>query len=147
MSLAGVARLISIVRRPREIVACISEPVPAIEPPALFEIHSIPLDRLKRSLYPRKEKLQESWRYLARVKSADEDTLYHALLVVMESVPDLSVDTTPPPLPPEWSGAPFSARASSAHPRAYKGTKYQPPKGRRLAPIDVRPYLCHARSI
>jgi hypothetical protein len=81
------------------------------------------------------------------VKAADEDTLYHVLIVAIESVPDFSIETTPPPLPAEWVAGSFTARATSAHPRAYKGTKHQPPKDRSLAPIDIRPYLCDVGSI
>ena len=81
------------------ILALISEPDPKAEEPKTFEIKSIPLDRVKPSVHPSKERLQESWRYLANVKAADEDTLYHVLVVAIESVPDLSIEASPPPLP------------------------------------------------
>src|SRR5258708_26513829 len=47
------------------------------------------------TLFRSKERLQESWRYLAKVKAADEDTLYHVLVVAIESVPDLSIEASP----------------------------------------------------
>lgn len=122
-------RLISIVRRSGEMLALMSELDPKAEEPKTFEIKSIPLARVKPSVHPSKERLQESWRHLANVKAADEDTLYHVLVVAIESVPDLSIEASPPPLPLDWGARPLRAKATSAHPRAFRGTKYQPPKG------------------
>jgi hypothetical protein len=140
-------RLISIVRRPGEMFALMSELDPKAEEPKTFEINSIPLDRVKPSVHPSKERLQESWRYLAKVKAAGEDTLYHVLVVAIESVPDLSIATSPPPLPPDWGARPLRAKATGAHPRAFRGTKYQPPKGSGITSIDIRPHLCDPRSM
>jgi hypothetical protein len=138
-------RLISIVRRPGELVALISEP--NAEDPKSFEIKSIPLDAVKRSLFPRKARLQESWQRLANASAADSDTLYDVLIVAIESVPDLSTASTPPSLPANWGAVPSTPKATSAHPRAFRGTKHQPPKGPRLAPLDIRPHLCHPGSM
>jgi hypothetical protein len=140
----NLARIISIVRRPGELVALISEP--NAEDPKSFEIKST-LDALSRSLFPRKARLQESWQRLANVTAADSDTLYDVLIVAIESVPDLSLATTPPPLPINWGAVPATPKATSAHPRAFKGTKRQPPKGPRSAPLDIRPHLCHPGSM
>ncbi len=139
------ARLISVVRRPGELVALISEP--NAEDPKSFEIKSIPFDALSRSLLPHKSRLQESWQRLANANAADSETLYDVLIVAVESVPDLSPATTPPPLPTNWGAVPATPKATSAHPRAFKGTKHQPPKGTRLAPFDLRPHLCHPGSV
>ncbi len=132
--------LISIVRRPGELFALVSERDTKAEEPQTVrdQVHAA-RSRVSRSLYPRKEKLQESWRYLAKVTAADEETLYHVLIVAIESVPDLSIAATPPPLPLEWGAPQVRPKATSAHPRAFKGTKYQPPKGARLAPIRYSP--------
>src|SRR4051812_27183532 len=109
------ARIISIVRRPGELVALISEP--NAEDSKSFEIKSTPLDAVNRSLFPRKARLQESWQRLANASAAAPDTLYDVLIVAIESVPDLSFATTPPPLPANWGDAPSTPKATSAHPR------------------------------
>jgi hypothetical protein len=141
----GQTHVISVVRRPGELVSLISEP--SAEDPKSFEIKSTPLDAVNRSLFPRKARLQESWRRLANANAADADTLYDVLIVAIESVPDLSPARTPPPLATNWGAVPATPKATSAHPRAFKGTKHQPPKGTRLDPFDVRPHLCHPGSM
>ncbi|MGA3205398.1 MAG: hypothetical protein ABSF12_23115 [Bryobacteraceae bacterium] len=142
----GQPRLISIVRRSSELLAFISEPELKAEQSKTFETKSYALDRIKQALYPRKEALQESWRYLANVKTADEATLYHVLVDMNESVPDLSIATSPP-LPPDWGAPTLRAKATSAHPRAFKGTKSAPPKAPRPATIDIRPHLSNLISL
>src|SRR5258708_1542428 len=132
-------RLISIVRRSGELFALISELDPKAEESKTFEIKCIPLDRVKPSVYPAKERLQESWRFLAKMTTAEEDTLYHVLVAAIESVPDLSIPASPPALPLDWGTRHLRAKATSAHPRAFRGTKYQPPKGSGLTSIACLP--------
>src|SRR2546421_2913214 len=98
--------LISIVRRSAEILALVSKPDQQADELRGFKIESCPLDSIGRSLYPQKESLQKSWRYLANVKAADEATLYHVLTILIESVPDLSIAASPPLLPINWGQAP-----------------------------------------
>src|SRR5579883_2800621 len=138
-------RLIWIVRRPGELVALTSEP--ASKDPSSFAVKSTPLDLVSRSLFPEKPRLQESWRRLANVKAADANTLYDVMLVAIESVPDLSVVPTLLPLPNDWGEAPRSPKATSAHPRAFKGTKHRPPKNASPAALDIRGHLCHPGAI
>jgi hypothetical protein len=57
-------RLISIVRRAGEILALVSKPDQQADEFREFKIESCLLDRIGRSLYPHKESLQKSWRYL-----------------------------------------------------------------------------------
>jgi hypothetical protein len=140
--------LISIVRRPGEIVAFISKPDLHDALSSAFQTESCRLVDIRRSLYPRKEALEHSWQYLSKVKGANEGALYHVLVVLIETAPDLSIENPSPPVPLNWSvDQPARARATSAHPRAFRGTKRQPPKSPRPVAIDLRPHLCNAGSL
>jgi hypothetical protein len=110
-----------------------------------FVTTPMPLAEVRSSVYPTKERLRAAWRNLSLVTAADSDTLYNIVLILLETVPTIS--RVAEPLPAEWGAAPVAARATHANPRAFKGTKYQPPKTRRLPQIDVRPHLCDARAL
>jgi hypothetical protein len=89
-------------------------------------------------------RLAQSWESLASVRRLDAHVLYHVLNVLVHTLPDAPPTTDAPPLKIEIPPAP--ARPTAAHPRAYCGTKTQPPKPRRSAPIDLRPHLCVPRD-
>jgi hypothetical protein len=139
--------VISVVRDPDELSVLINQRASDREADTSFETTSVPLTQIKRSVYPAKDRLQESWRYLSEVKAVDAETLYHVLVVLLETVPNVSSDEIAEPLPREWDAAPVPIRATQANPRAFKGTKYQPPKARRLSQTDTRPHLCDARAL
>lgn len=135
----GQTQIISIVRRPEALAAV-----------TMNETGLVPLAQLKSANYPGKPRLEASWQYLGRARAASADTLYHVLVVLLETVPDTSPDyrTAPiDPLPAGWIEAPVSVRPTAANPRAFKGTRFQPPKARLLPEIDLRPHLCHARTL
>ncbi len=95
----------------------------------------------------RQTRLQSSWQALGTVRTPDADALLFVLVVLLETaaVPDLI-----PALPPLTFGEPDAAtsprKPTAAHPRAYKGTKHQPPKSGLPDAVDLRPYLCDVRS-
>jgi len=97
--------------------------------------------------YVQKGALLDAWSYLSRVRSANTETLRQVLVVLQETVPDRSVAVTIRPLPKEWFHTPAAAKPTSAHPRAFQGTKTQLPKARRLPVLDLRPYLCDPRML
>ena len=110
-----------------------------------YEIIDAPLPQ-PGSLVPGQERLLASWDALAKVKEANAETLYHLLLILLETVPD---DSRPEGvLPPLHLSKPQdrAARPTAAHPRAYRGTKYHPPTPTAPSPVDLRPYLCGRRS-
>ena len=88
--------------------------------------------------------LAAAWRRLERVDRWGQATLDDVLLVLRETVPsvdtpgDLAVvgDEVLPASPP---------RATAAHPRAYRGTRFKPPRPRQPASTDVRPHLLTRR--
>lgn len=139
----GAPIVVSIVRSPADLLAMISQKRNDSE----FEVTSKPLSQIRRSIYPRKEPLEASWMYLSAVKSVDAETLFHVVVVLLDTVPDVSAVKSAAPLPDEWDAPPVMLRSTEANPRAFKGTKYQPPKARRLPQIDVRPHLCDARAL
>lgn len=93
------------------------------------------------------ERLQSSWQALGAARTPDADTLLHVLLVLLETSvrPDLM-----PALPALTFGEPGAAAAphkpTAVHPRAYKGTKHQPPRPAPPDVLDLRPYLCDAHN-
>jgi hypothetical protein len=105
------------------------------------------LEELKDSVYPGKARLLESWGHLSEVSAPDEQTLYGLFVVLLETVPDRFSAKNVSPLPTEWSSVPVPPKATQAHPRAFKGTKCQPPKAGRLPQTDIRPHMCDARSL
>lgn len=137
------ANLFSIVRRPEGLFVYTS----GVDSDGTFELKCTPLERVTHTLCPCKTKLQESWRRLSDVREADAETLYHVLVVAIETVPDFSAVETLPRLPAGWGDGPVVIRATSAHPRAFKGTKYRPPKRTGSEPIDIRPHLCDRSSL
>lgn len=51
------------------------------------------------------------------------------------------------PLPPPSASAGARPRPTAAHPRAYQGTTYKPPKSKAVPSVDLRPYLCDPRGL
>jgi hypothetical protein len=140
-------QLFSIVRRRNELVAlgCV---VIFQADRAAISITTVPLPLAGNE--PNRgaiKRLTESWHRLGSASAASEDTLYDLLVVLIETVPDLSSEPSPPLLPVEWGKEFKPVRATQAHPRAYKGTKYQPRKMPLPKLLDLRPYLHDPGSI
>lgn len=88
--------------------------------------------------------LASAWTALERVSEWNEATLAHVLTMLRETVPSSEMPGDLPTLGPEVQALP-APRATAAHPRAYRGTKYRPPKPRQPQRIDLRPYLLSRR--
>jgi len=82
--------------------------------------------------------LLAAWNRLAHAVPHGADTLADVLHVVVSTVPAASGDIVEP-LRLERSVP--RPRATAAHPRAFKGTKRQPPKAARPTPLDLRRHL------
>ncbi len=137
-------RVVSIIRRPNELSVLINR---RAEAGSFYAVAVAPFHCVPRAVLPAKDRLLLSWRYLADVRSADDKTLYHILLVLLETVPDLASDRVAGLLPSEWNSPSASARATQAHPRAFRGTKLRPPKPPRIPGTDIRPHLCNLRFL
>jgi hypothetical protein len=137
-----MTHLISIVRRSNELTALVTKRVEGEA--GGIELVWVRLAELKESIYPEKERLLESWGPLGEIAAVDEQTLYDLFVVLLETVPDPSSAKNVSPLPVEWNSVPVPPKATRAHPRAFKGTKFQPPKPGRLPQTDMRPHMCDA---
>jgi hypothetical protein len=91
-----------------------------------------------------KPELWTAWRALASVSEWNDAALGDVLAVLRHTVPSLDVPRDLPALGAEVH-APPEPRATAAHPRAFRGTKYRPPKPPQPEPVDVRPYLLTRR--
>ena len=101
----------------------------------------VPLAEVEPDRIYRREKLLRSWEALGRVDAWDAELLAHALHVLFRTIADPDTDVTDvPPLAVEQPAAP--PRATAAHPRAYQGTKYKPPKPPARQPINLQPHIC-----
>lgn len=103
--------------------------------------NSCELRTLSHNSYP---ELWTAWRALESVTSWDKATLGHVLTVLRATVPCADAPSDLPALGPEVH-APPEPRATAAHPRAFRGTKYRPPRPEQPAAVDVRPYLLTRR--
>jgi hypothetical protein len=70
----------------------------------------------------------------------------HVLAVLRDTVPSPEPQGELAALGPEVH-APSPPRATAAHPRAFRGTRYRPPKLQQPAAVDVRPYLLVRRHV
>ena len=138
---------ISIIRRRKELVELVCDIAFQADQQSVT-IRTIPLP-LSEGAQNRGtiKRLTESWHRLKSASAASEDTLYDLLAVLIDTIPDLSSEVAPPLLPAEWGKEVKPARAAHAHPRAYRGTKHQPPKMPISRTLDLRPYLCDPGSI
>ncbi|MEZ5403845.1 MAG: hypothetical protein R2729_29465 [Bryobacteraceae bacterium] len=136
--------LLSVVRTPAGLIARVNR---ASDPGAPgYRTDAIPVAQARGELRRRIGRVLESWDFLRRVTAAGETALFHIAVVLLETVADPAGRDSGDPLPPEWARPHRTVRPTAAHPRAFRGTKSQPPKSAQLAAFDVRPHLCDART-
>ena len=112
----------------------------------LYEVKELPFNSLKSGDCQRSGQMTDSWDYLSRVSDWNEETLFHLLVVLIETLPVYSkLEQTPPTL--DFSDAPAQFQPTAAHPRAYKGTRDRRPKAKSLPTMDIRPHTCDRRSL
>jgi hypothetical protein len=93
-------------------------------------------------LFPKKDELTASWNYLSCVDELNAETLFHILVVVINTIWEpLESEFVLPNLPPE-NITKQVIKPTAANPRAYKGTKYKLPKPKIISQFDLRLYLC-----
>ncbi|MFN0134905.1 MAG: hypothetical protein ACKVS9_02180 [Phycisphaerae bacterium] len=110
-----------------------------------YRVRRIPLAELPASLYPQKAAVLAAWNALGCVRDFSPIVLAKVLMVEFETTADPLAAPRDLPLF-ERQAPPPPPHATAAHPRAYRGTKHKPPKPGKLAPLDLRPYLCRPAS-
>lgn len=150
--------LISVIRKPHGLVALVNRVLRDIDAAndvtatlgidsnlGLYEIIESPLELLTLSLFSQKDALIASWNYLSCVDELNADTLFHILVVVINTIcSPLESELVLPNLPPE-NITKQVIKPTAANPRAYKGTKYKPPKHKVISQFDLRLYLCERK--
>jgi len=155
------ARLLAIVRKPNGLIAVVNQPrytseqiescskdkaSGKIDWARFYETYEMPLADVPLSLFARKKRLLDSWDALRCIRDLDAEVLSHVLFVLLETSPGSVESDTP--LPPLDVTLPSQRpQSTAAHPRAFQGTKYQPPKQKQLTVSDLRPYLCSTREL
>jgi hypothetical protein len=107
-----------------------------------LELVGIPLNtysgRAKQSA------LLHSWDELSLVNGCSTETLYHLLtLLIRTTATPCRLDLPRPRL----DATTVEKKPTAAHPRAFRGTKWRPPKNTRSAIMDLHPYLCDERQV
>lgn len=103
-----------------------------------------PLDKLPSSSCTNRDHLIVAWNALSITKSLDVATLFHLLVVLIETVPANVVEHSPVP---DWNLFVRTPSPTASHPRAHKGTKHRLPKNRSMRTTDLRPFLCDRKNI
>jgi len=144
------ALLLGVVRSEGQLLAVVSQRRMAGGAAALpagaagrYAVTSVPVGAVDQGLLAEKTRLCAAWGRLCDVAALDGDVLADVLTVLLSTAPAAFPDAGPllrltaPPPPP---------RRTAGHPRAFKGTKYRPPKPPRPAALDLRSALCSTRN-
>jgi hypothetical protein len=111
-----------------------------------YETVMLPLANVTPSLCPNKDRLFAAWDYLSNVRAFNADTLYHILIMLIETQADVGLDLSAVhALSPDLITPP--KKPSTAYLRAHKGMKYKLPKPKQPAPVDLRAYLCDEKNL
>src|SRR5437773_3675393 len=138
------ALLLGVVRSEGQLLAVVSQRrVAAANAAEGYAVMSVPVRAVDQRLLAEKPRLCAAWERLCDVAAFDGSVLADVLTVLLSTAPAAFPDigpllrlTSPPPLP----------RRTAGHPRAFKGTKYRPPKWPRPAVLDLRSALCSRRN-
>jgi hypothetical protein len=102
-----------------------------------------PLADVSDALAHGRRLLLQSWQALESVTIWNAEVLANVLHVLIGTIADPAADVAD--VPALVVSEPVTPpRPTAAHPRAYQGTKYKPPKPPRPEPVDLRPHLCRA---
>ena len=112
--------------------------------PYMAEIR--PLTEISNQDCINKKAITGAWAELKAIKDFDHRTLVNVQTILSETIVDPMADTSGIPQL-EFTETPAPPKATAAHPRAYKGTKYKPPKPAQQAAIDLRPHLSIPASV
>jgi hypothetical protein len=135
-TLSGLNALV--VRRPENI----SPPTPTTDWSGWLEFIRIPLSEY--SGCSEKDSLLHSWEELSGANGASAETLVHLLILLIKTIAVPCRTNLPRP---QFDAPIILPKPTAAHPRAYSGTKWKPPKNARAGKFDLHPHLCDERHI
>jgi hypothetical protein len=127
-----------VVRRPKNV----DPPTPTIDWSGWLEFVRIPLSEYPG--WPEKRILLQSWEELSRVNGASAETLVNLLILLIKTIAVPCRTNLPRP---QFDAPIIPPKPTAAHPRAYSGTKWKPPKNVRAGKLDLHPHLCDERHI
>ncbi|HEC84035.1 MAG TPA: hypothetical protein ENI48_02180, partial [Thioploca sp.] len=107
----------------------------------LYETASVPFKDIKPS--PTTQQLCAAWQRLKAVDKWDASTLTEVLVVLTESVAIYDTSSLSFPI---LRAEPAPPKPTAVHPRAFRGTKYKPPKLKRPAPVNLQIALCNMQN-
>jgi hypothetical protein len=117
-------------------------PAPKTEWNGWLELVGIPLGTFSGRSGQRA--LLHSWDELSRTEAGSAETLAHLLKLLIETI---AVPCWLDQPSPRLAAPIVPAKPTAAHPRAYRGTKWRPPKDARFGELDLHPYLCDERHV
>lgn len=149
-------RLLATLRTPEGIKGLISQrPKKFIHAPGrkkskyfrdFYEITEVPVDGSAFAVMGDTRRLMDSWERLSKVERWDGETLFHLLIVLIETdpvYPDSNIKLPPLDLEPE----PARPRATAAHPRGARELRRKVAKTKKKPAFDLRPYLCARKHV
>jgi hypothetical protein len=147
--------LVSVLRRPDGLYAYVVRRREKFQEPGAEEVDLSTHDPYVERILPLREfelwpstplhSALKAWDALARVRRLDATVLSHVINVLLHSLPDDAGDGAVAPL--TFDAPPPAIRPTSAHPRAWKGTKARPPKPGKPLGLDLRPHLANSRDV
>jgi hypothetical protein len=101
-----------------------------------WTLNEVPVEALSPPLAREAEPVARAWAKLQRVRVVSPETLAGYLTILLATVPDLRSKSRRTQV--SVTAEPERPRATAAHPRAFRGTKYKPPKAAKTSPVDLR---------
>jgi len=131
--------LLNLTRNREGIIACVSEWTDQGVP----TITTIALDRLPDAVYPQRGVLLDDWRALGCAREIEP--VWPAFWRLFWATFSESNESAPAPMP-QRVAPPARPVATAAHPRAFRGTKFKPPKPP-LVSLDLQAWLADDRLL
>ena len=110
-----------------------------------WELEVVPIEALAPSTAKEAAPVLAAWKALAQVRAVGAETMTDVLTILLETVPDLRSGASHAAVPRVEAVKPL--RATAAHPRSFRGTKYKPPKRAKPPALDLRPELIDQGSV
>ena len=140
-------QLIGYIRTPSRLMALVIQEVEIESNPEdkKLEFAEVPIQGVENETQANPALLIDSWEYLADRCPLNEETLFHIVVVLLETAP-VFVSRKAPAVPETKAPKPFQATA--AHPRAFKGTTHKPRKKPQNPRVEnIQEHLCHPQTL